>query len=209
MARIGILSASRYELPTDLRHRKHRRIVEYHIGDNDYGVRLTGIGQVNAFKGARRICQGYHPDMLVFLGICGGVREDLKVGDLVLANRVLYYGSEIVLDAEILEKTRQKLFDLGIEHKIGPYETFNSAILSKARISRGVAAVDMESYLIANEAQKQGIPLLIAKVVSDIIPENQRRFFPRTRLLIDVLGNLKVAKPKIDEFFEAFSTKSL
>jgi adenosylhomocysteine nucleosidase len=62
----------------------------------DVVIAEAGIGKTNAASAATAIVERHAPAALVLSGVAGGVREDLDVGDIVVARRVVDtdYGRE-------------------------------------------------------------------------------------------------------------------
>lgn len=52
---------------------------------------LSGIGKVNASIGAALLIDNFHPDFIINTGAAGGFPGDLKVGDIVISQKVLHH----------------------------------------------------------------------------------------------------------------------
>jgi nucleoside phosphorylase len=77
-------------------HTEHGTI--YEIGKFDYGdahciiaVVQTGMGNSPSAAATERALSLFKPDFAFFVGIAGGLRDDLKIGDVVAANKVYGY----------------------------------------------------------------------------------------------------------------------
>jgi nucleoside phosphorylase len=169
MANIGIIVAMRAEVPYPLADTTGI----YRSGANAIRVAVSGIGLRKARRTARRVCTGslgFHPDLLINAGFCGAVQDGLAVGHLIIANRVACRGQEIQLDNALIGKLADLLPDS--EYQVGGIQTFNRPVLSRAGRSGDMLAVDMESFAIAQTAAECGVPIIVLKAVSDIVPEH-------------------------------------
>jgi nucleoside phosphorylase len=169
MANIGIIVAMRTEIPYPLADTTGI----YRSGANAIRVAVSGIGFRKARRTARRVCTGslgFAPDLLINAGFCGAVQDGLPVGHLIIANCVAYRDQEIQLDNSLLEKLADLLPES--EYHVGGIQTFNRPVLSRGGRSGDTLAVDMESFAIAQTAAECGVPTIILKAVSDIVPEH-------------------------------------
>jgi len=173
MPNIGLIVAMRTEVPHMLKHTTGI----YRIGDNAIRLAVTGIGPKKARHATQQVCTGslgFRPDLLINAGFCGAVRNELNVGDLILANLIGYRGREIRLQ----NSTFAKIADLlaGSDHQVGKLQTFKWPVLSRARVSGDPLAVDMESFAIVQTAAEYQIPAIVIKAVSDMVPRHAGLF---------------------------------
>jgi nucleoside phosphorylase len=138
------------------------------------------------------VCTGsleFLPDLLINSGFCGGVRNKLDIGHLIIANRLAYCGREIQLENSPIKKVVDLLAE-SIYH-VGKLQTFNWPILSRARVAGDTLAVDMESFAIAQIAAKYRIPVIIIKAISDIVPKHASLIS-----LLNLVRSLKINSKK-------------
>jgi adenosylhomocysteine nucleosidase len=130
----------------------------------------VGVGGVTAGTAARRYLESHRPDVVLSLGICGGLAPDLRIGDLVVPTEVCdstgICRSCVTLDgltqphAQSLQKTPVRLFSAS-------RVVLNAA--DKARLARETRAnvVDLEAAAVANVCAEFGVPFAAVKAVSD------------------------------------------
>ena len=54
-------------------------------------VALSGVGKVNAAVCAQTIIMRYSPKIVINTGVAGAIKENIKIGDIVLANYVMQH----------------------------------------------------------------------------------------------------------------------
>jgi nucleoside phosphorylase len=152
------LRAESTQLAAQLREKKinDRRIVIWH----------TGVGQKHCLPRMNEFLQSERPDFLISSGFAGGVREDLQVGDLVLA--------ENFSDRQLLAKAEQILAGGKVRAvKIFTSTTIVDSIADRNEIARAnsAAAVDMETGVIAEVCARHGVRMLSLRVISDSVQD--------------------------------------
>jgi adenosylhomocysteine nucleosidase len=144
----------------------------------------TGLGIRRAADTARRAMQSLSPpDLVIATGLAGALSDELRPGDLVLADR-------LVLDGEDAESAQRTIaippadlarFRAALETDRLAFST--GSILTAARILKdgaakrgagartGALAVDMESAAIAAEAHRLGLRFACVRAVLDTVDE--------------------------------------
>ncbi|NQT50372.1 hypothetical protein HQ571_06790 [Candidatus Kuenenbacteria bacterium] len=134
---------------------------------------VTGIGYSKTVKSLEAELESEVPDMIICLGFCGSVTRKLKVGNTVIASQVRYR-KPWTLKTQRLDIDTKKIFPRTITLKKGVvrgvFQTFHGMVRHRFGASRGVVAVDQETYHVAELAQQYDVPIIIAKVVSDVVP---------------------------------------
>jgi adenosylhomocysteine nucleosidase len=101
-------------------------------------------------------------ELVISAGFAGGMRDDLRVGDLFLA--------ENFSDPRLLAWARQSLANRTprVARLFTSSKVINSAA-ERASLAQttDAAAVDMETEVIAKECKARGIPFLSLRVISD------------------------------------------
>ena len=121
----------------------------------------TGVG---AAKCAERVgnflLRTEKPELLIASGFCGGTNDQLRPGDLVIA--------ENASNPELLRKAREMLPG-AIVGKIHSADRVIDPVIDRYAIGRehGAIAVDMETETIARLCLGTSIPMLALRVVSD------------------------------------------
>jgi hypothetical protein len=150
------------------------RAIRGKIEDRAIEVLHTGVGEkvcrqrLGKFLSARRRAGPIHGDQqdqqldcLISAGFAGALNNDLKVGDLLLAEN---------FSTVHLSETRASLSGLHIQ--IANLLTVQALIDSpeernKLALTSGAVAADMETEFIARACAACGIPLLSLRVISD------------------------------------------
>ena len=196
MKRIGLLTALRLEIPAIIPYKKSDNVQVYQIGQKNIGVLVSGIGQKNALNALTRLYQEFSPNYLILTGFCGGVVDKLNIGDLLVPQRVHYNGQKTDLSSSQLENAIRFLSGSDIRHRIGDIQTFDGPVLSRHGVLETVVGVDMEAYAVSKASQSNGLPLVIVKAVSDIVPnqESQQR--------VDIKNAIREGKKALINFLK-------
>lgn len=126
----------------------------------------TGVGQNQCKRRVSQLLETERPDFLISSGFAGGVREDLRVADLILA--------ENFSDRQLLAKAQQILTHYKAQAvKIFTSATIINCIADRNEIARAndAAAVDMETAVIASLCARYGVPMLSLRVITDSVSE--------------------------------------
>jgi adenosylhomocysteine nucleosidase len=140
-----------------------------------------GWGKIAAAGSTQYAIHRWAPDLLINLGTCGGIAGEIERDTIVLAERTLVYDIiEQMTDADdAIEHytTRLDLSWLGAETPQPVRRTLLVSgdrdlvieEVSHLRAKFGAAAGDWESGAIAWVAQRNGVPCLILRGVSDLV----------------------------------------
>jgi len=135
----------------------------------DVLVAATGVGPVNAARSAARLFARHRPQLVVGAGVAGALSEDLGVGDIFVAGRVLDAEGaapppdpELTARASAMPGTRSGTL-VCVER---PLVTASEKASLAATVD-APAAVDMESSAWARAAAAQGIPYVVLRAISD------------------------------------------
>lgn len=133
---------------------------------------LCGVGRDRAVAGAGLLLdEGV--GALIGVGISGGLSQELKAGDLVLASEVLDEGKVVYkTTGEGIDFALKTLTARGINVRQGSIVSTSNALLTadaKHDIyeKTGALAVDMESAGLAAVAVKKGVPFFILRAICD------------------------------------------
>jgi nucleoside phosphorylase len=131
------------------------------IDDRAVEVLHTGVGEKVCRQRIGKFLQDQQFDYLVSAGFAGALTDDLRVGDLLLAQNFSTidlrerWSSLSTLPIHLVDiLTPPAIIDSGKER------------MKLARAS-GAGAVDMETEFIARTCAKLGVPLLSLRVISD------------------------------------------
>lgn len=194
MPNIGLIVALQTEIPHFLQENEG----VYQTGAQAVKVAVSGIGPRRARRATRQMCTGspgFYPELIFNLGFCGAVRDDLDIGQLVIASRLSFRNREIVPAPAAVAGVAGLL--AGTNYRIGKLQTFNWPVLSRSKVSGDTLAVDMESFAVADIAAKYRIPTVHIKAVSDRVPRrvSLRRLLAALR---SIKKGAKKAKRQLD-----------
>ena len=137
----------------------------------------SGMGFDNAARAAKSVIRDLQPDLLISAGFCGGIAPELRVGDLVVARRLVIIAENGL--EELPGETPAAALNFTAQQTVSGARVFSGtfastpAIISKAKLAEVLAdrypcpVVEMESAAIALIAAENGIPLIALRSVSD------------------------------------------
>ena len=129
---------------------------------HNIAVAHTGVGKLSARERVDALLSGASPQLLISSGFAGATNNELKPGDMLLA--------ENFCTPEMLVIARSALLRTNIHS--GTLATAPSVIDSAAdreRFARdaGAIAIDMETQFIADSCAERGIPILALRAITD------------------------------------------
>ena len=156
----------------DLGH-DNRVDASYHCKTDDVclDVYLTGVG----WKGSRTMLASLlkqKPDLCISSGLAGGLRPELKTGEIVVAREVL------LVSGGQKFASRPLLVDLAEETGAKPVRSFltNARVVCEAKSKRSMAVlgdvVEMESFHVLQSAADVQVPAVSVRAISDTVDEN-------------------------------------
>lgn len=156
-----------------------RRVSVGRLGSASVAVMATGVGGAAAVRGMRVLVSGHRPDRLVAAGLCGGLDPALARGAILLADRVgLSASAESTACDRFLPVDPPPACDPRPEPGIvrGLLVTTDTVVATAAakraiHDATGAVAVDMESWWIADEARRVGLPVHVVRAVCDTATE--------------------------------------
>ena len=187
--KIGIICAMPIELDY-LRHHlncttvvlKKRTFYLADYGENDLVIVASGVGKVNATVYTQLLIDYFETNVILNIGIAGGLHPCLKPLDIVLGNRYSHhdvdknqmerlfpYTSDFQADTQLLAKFKAHHQE-GMIGCIASGESFIADDNEKARIVEtfDAVAVDMETSAIAHVCFINEIPFLSIRGISDL-----------------------------------------
>lgn len=170
-----------------LPHLTHRRelsvfgrcVVEGALAGERTAVVISGIGKVNAAAATQLALDRYAPNLLLNVGVVGGVDARLSVAELCIVSRAFQCDFDLSAvngtPRGTPDEYRQPFFDLlavpGFESVIcatGDAFTNDDADRDFVVKEMGASVRDMELGAIAHVAARAGVPLASLKAVSDV-----------------------------------------
>jgi nucleoside phosphorylase len=148
-------------------------------------LRMCGIGPRRAAAICAEFERGARPRTVALMGWAGGLRDDLVVGDIVIADRALSAGrSDVDCLALPLPGTARV-------HR-GPVLTAGHVIAAPAArrtaAACGALAVEMEAYPLAAWAAQREMPFVHGRVILDTVDDA----LPALDRVLDGYGRLQI-----------------
>jgi adenosylhomocysteine nucleosidase len=134
---------------------------------------LAGPGQDNAARAAEILIDGHHPQRVVSAGFAGGLNPEWKRNDILVADR-LVNAEGCVIDVELPKGLSQTLEQPGVHR--GTLLTNNHVVRSprerqSLHLQWGAAAVDMETFAVAEVCRRRQTPFSSVRVINDVAGE--------------------------------------
>lgn len=157
----------------------------------------TGWGKIAAAGAAQYAIDRWHPRLIVNLGTCGGFEGKVEQGEIIIAERTVVY--DIV---ELMGDRRSAIDHYAVEIDLAWWNDETSSPTRRAPLvsadrdlhaeemealhaEYGAVAGDWESGAIAWTAHCNGVPLLVARGVSDIVGPTGGEAYGAQHLFVD------------------------
>lgn len=150
------------------------------LGGTPATIVVSGVGLRRARESAARAFDIIRcPDSAILTGVAGALHADLRIGDVVVGDRLILRRELEFAAAKTLEIGVERVDALSaalraarIDHIRGPMLTSRRVIATasdKLRAHDAFAAisVDMESAVIAEEAAARGVPFVTLRTILD------------------------------------------
>jgi len=127
------------------------------VADHDLIAARTGVGAGRAVDALQRLIEAHQPDCIINFGFAGALDPALRVGD-------------IVQPAAVLNEAGRRI---DLQNAPGPILLTTDTLIDSAEGKRQLyaqhraAAVDMESFALAQAARDRGIAIHLLRAVSD------------------------------------------
>jgi adenosylhomocysteine nucleosidase len=181
---IGLLSAMSQESAALLRYIKGWKHIDicgyrgsrFQINNRDCVLVTTGMGYSRAANGACALLEIINPDLLISFGIAGAVKDDLNIGDVVIAGSTCMLENDhpgpplplASISREAREAVLQILQPVGASLISGTaITTRGSQLIQKEWPGITNPILEMETVGIAQAAHEKKIPLLSIRSISD------------------------------------------
>lgn len=194
---IGVMGAMIEEIEPLLRRMQNVRSErignnDYHTGryaDRDVVVAYSRIGKVNAAVTATMMIERFKIDRLLFSGVAGAISPELKVGDLICAEKLVQHDVDITAfghkpgfipetgdffsaDAKLNDLAKNVAVRRSVKLGSGVIATGDQFIANpetkeRIRMTFGADAVEMEGASVACVCDTFGIPFFVLRAISD------------------------------------------
>ncbi|MFA9373366.1 MAG: 5'-methylthioadenosine/adenosylhomocysteine nucleosidase [Poseidonibacter sp.] len=197
MTKLAIMGAMEEEIEPLLSHFENVNIVEY-ANNKFYEVNYNGldiviayskIGKVFASLTASTMIEKFSCDTLLFSGVAGGINPELKIGDLIIADKLCQHDLDItafghpngyVPGGKVFVETNENLRNIAkkvanennisvIEGTIATGDQFVHSVERKEFIQNtfNADALEMEGASVAVVCDALNIPFFILRAISD------------------------------------------
>ena len=136
------------------------------FGDIRIAIVESGMGFANARRATNALIDAHTPSWVLSCGYSGGIRESMRVGDIVMADAIAdTHGNELKVDLTMSAEGQKRLH-------VGRFVTTDQMIRlvdDKRKLAEkyDAIAVDMESLAVAQVCKENGTRFLGVRVVSD------------------------------------------
>lgn len=176
--------------------------LKFYIGkihDKDCVLVKCGVGKVNSARTTQILIDNFDVQYVVNVGSAGGIDPDLKIGDIVIGDRLVQYDFDIrgVGDYElgeicdlgkyiesdkklldIIKNTKNELKDINIKFgTIASADKFFNDVEEAPRIRKefdNSKCVEMEGAAIAQVCFLDNIPFIVIRGISDVANGNNK-----------------------------------
>ncbi len=203
--KIGIIAAEAKEKEALKNHLENVKEEKYYnllfeiglLNNHDIVLVECGTGKVNSARTAQILIDKYNPDYIINIGSAGGVNPELKVKDIVIANKLIQYDFDatamgykpgevcdvgiyfecdsklVELCKEVLDEESDKDYNTKIG-LIGSADKFcsGSDFAKQVYSQFGMDCVEMEGAAIAQVCVLDKVPFLVIRGISDTAQGN-------------------------------------
>ncbi len=199
---IGIVFAMEEELSSFLKKRKilsKKKIYElefYTVEFENLQLILveSGVGKVNAARSTQVLIDHFSVQVLLAVGVAGGISERVKVLDVVIGEKLIQYDFDITsfnhpkgyvpkvgvslesdkrfVQLAIKASNNQKITSLKGTVLSGDKFCSNVSERKQLGVEWNALCVEMEGASVAQVAYLSGIPFLVLRSISDSIEQN-------------------------------------
>ena len=197
MTKLAIMGAMQEEVEPLLANFENVNVVEY-ANNKFYEVNLNGldiviayskIGKVFASLTASTMIEKFGCDTLLFSGVAGGINPNLKIGDLIIADKLCQHDLDItafghphgfVPEGKVFVETTKNLRELAIKVAnennlkviVGTIATGDQFVHSSERKefiqnTFNADALEMEGASVAVVCDALNVPFFILRAISD------------------------------------------
>lgn len=171
------------------------------INNADVVVAVAGVGKVNAAVTAQTMILKYNVESVINIGVAGGLDESLKIGDIVIANKVAEHDMDTTAlgdepgfitgldtvymdcDSTLVETLSACTKSLGIHTVIGTIVSGDQFISTSEQREKlinvfGGAAAEMEGASIGHVCTMNKVPFCVLRAISDGANDDSTMDFP-------------------------------
>jgi adenosylhomocysteine/aminodeoxyfutalosine nucleosidase len=155
----------------------------------DIVIAYSKIGKVNSAITASVMCEKFKAEKLLFSGVAGAVSDELRVGDLIIADKLVQHDVDITAfghpfgfipesgdfvrsDERLNELAKKVANELAIKLMVGAIATGDQFVASEdkknwIRDTYKADALEMEGASVARVCECFGVPFMVLRAISD------------------------------------------
>jgi len=203
---IGIIVAEPQELNAVKEYMKNIIVEEkydlqFHVGDignKRFVVTLCGMGKVNAARTTQTLIDSYNPDYIINCGVAGGLSDVVKIGDIVVGEKLVQYDYDLTAfgreKGEISDKVEkfirsdkalvEKAYGIivrddsisGIVGTIATADRFMTDPIEAKQVNEefGADCCEMEGAAVAQVCFLDNVPFIVIRSISDTPNDNNK-----------------------------------
>ena len=167
--------------------------VVYHrglLGEKPVVVCCAGMGKANAAAAVQVLVTKFGAGRIIFSGVAGNMTDQVGIGDVVVGRRVVYHDTdtdcivqsapfleEFSGDGELVKTALEACAECGVKAIAGTIAT-GDRFVGDSATKRAIAArvhpdcVEMEGAAVCQIAEKNGVPCVILRAMSDNADED-------------------------------------
>jgi adenosylhomocysteine/aminodeoxyfutalosine nucleosidase len=173
----------------------HARNIYYlaEYDNKEIVLAYSKIGKVNASITATVMIEKFGVEKILFSGVAGGVDEDLKIGDLIIADKVTQHDVDLTVfgyepgfipeskvffecDSKLNEIAKNVANEMGIKLKSGIIASGDQFIHSKEKKewiknTFNASAIEMEGAAVGCVCWHENVPFFMLRAISDTAEE--------------------------------------
>ena len=134
----------------------------------------TGVGAAAMVRTLSRALEHGYPGLCLLLGYGGGILQELRPGDLVIATDLIDFQQDRVFKVapEMVARAARILGQTGLPGRLGslvsvPQAALNPGDKAAAGARPGVLALDLESAAFAEVCRAAALPFLVVRAILD------------------------------------------
>lgn len=191
---------------TQIQNKKDKEFYLGKIQNTDCVAVLCGIGKVNAARTTQLLIDSYSPDVILNIGVAGGISDRLKIGSIVVGEKFVQHDFDLTAfgreKGEIPNGVGKYIFAdrkllNNIEGTISSYQKENGILVIKGIIASGdrfvtspteaaginmefgADCVEMEGASVAQVSMLNEVPFLVIRSISDAPNDNNKVDFDK------------------------------
>lgn len=144
------------------------------IADRSVAIVRAGVGGSRAWRAAEALLVGHKPAWVISAGLAGGLRPQLRRGDIVMADKLATTdGRRLALDLKIPQPELEKRPGLHVGGLLAVDRIVVRAA-DKRELGRehDCLAADMESWSVAEVCRIARRPFMAVRAISDTVDED-------------------------------------